>query len=104
MTTLQEQNASLQQALQIVKDENEVNKKNMFRLMDENKELKEKNEEWKQVDSLYGDEQDDPCFVKSMIEEIKEENRKLTKENEELHKTAEDAWDRILERLERLDD
>ena len=30
-------------ALSIVKDENEVNKKNMFLVMDENKELKEKN-------------------------------------------------------------
>jgi len=100
MNTLQEQNASLQQALQIVKDENEVNKKNMFRLMEENRKLKEENEEWKNVD----ENQDDPTSVKLMIEEIKDENFKLTKQNRAFLKRNEELCEANEELALRLDD
>jgi len=58
-------------ALQIVKDENEVNKKNMFKFMKQNKELEEENKKLKQFalnvhNFAYGTKWDDEDIVSAM--------------------------------------
>jgi hypothetical protein len=86
---LKEELSATNTALEMLKDENEVNKKNMLKFMEENKKLKEAYEEQHKYSCELGDYIDRLKCLETVSEDEEEESeemKKLLKENEDLKK------------------
>jgi uncharacterized protein YecA (UPF0149 family) len=79
--------------MSIVKDENEVNKKNMFLVMDENRELKEEFAGWK---ASYDDDIREAC-AEGIIEEWKEAWKHAVDKWKELKDENKNLKDKLLD-------